>query len=179
MKRKQPTFRMKFEDLIEAISERAAILKAQGKTSKPQTTTTTAKVASAKTTAGPQQYNSVLKNSPPKVQQELPTKPKCEMCRMQHKTEECGRLITLSVEKRQEELRKRAMCFKCLTQGHIGRYCPNEQPVCKHCGKNHQSILHVEFEKPKEGETASSSKTVRQTTETPVQSNEESGNKKA
>ena len=50
MRRKQPEFRMSFDDLIETISERAAILKAQGKSSKPQTTNSanTAKVAAAR-----------------------------------------------------------------------------------------------------------------------------------
>ena len=144
-KRKLPLFRMKFDDLIEAISERASILKAQGKTSKPQTTASAAKVAAAKT--GQQQYNNIVKSSPPQKQQELPVKPRCELCRMEHKTEECGRLTSLTVEKRQEELRKRALCFKCLSPGHIGKFCQNEQPTCKHCKKNHLSLLHIDYDK--------------------------------
>ena len=95
---------MNFDNVIEAISERAAILKAQGKNSKTQTGNT-AKVAAAKTT-GPQQYSGVVKNSPPKKQQELPTKPICKLCNLQHKTEDCGKWSQMTVEKRQEELRK-------------------------------------------------------------------------
>ena len=55
--------------------------------------------------------------------------------------------MAMTVEKGQEEFKKRALCFKCLTHGHIGKFCPNEQPVCKHCKKNHLSILHVDYEK--------------------------------
>ena len=153
MKRKKPAFRMNFDDVIDAISERAAILKAQGKTSKTQVPNT-AKVAAAKT-AGPKQYSGAVKNSPPKQQQELPTKPVCKLCNFQHKTEDCNRWSQMTVEKRQEELRKRLLCFKCLSGGHISRWCPNDQPECKHCGKNHQSILHQEnFVLQKQGNEA-------------------------
>ena len=67
IKRKEQSFRMKFDDLIEAVSERAAILKAQGKTSKSAGNANSAKVAAAKTTAGHQQYNNIVKTSPPKA----------------------------------------------------------------------------------------------------------------
>ena len=158
MKRKQPLFRMSFEDLIEAVSERAAILKAQGKTSKSQGTGNSAKVAAAKT-GGQQQYSNVVKSSPPRQQPALPVKPKCEMCKMEHRTEECSQVLSWTVEKRQEEFRKRALCFKCLTHGHIGKFCKNEQPVCKHCKKNHLSILHVDYEKNTDGGKDSQTKT--------------------
>ena len=154
---------MNFDNVIEAISERAAILKAQGKTSKPQGTGNAAKVAAAKTAGGQQQYSNVVKTSPPKPQPALPVKPKCEMCKMEHRTEECSQVVSLTVEKRQEEFRKRALCFKCLTRGHIGKFCPNEQPVCKHCKKNHLSILHVDYEKSANGGKDSQNKTTEAT----------------
>ena len=171
MKRKQPLFRMKFDDLIEAVSERAAILKAQGKTSKTQGTGNSAKIASSKTSGNQQQYNNVVKNSPPKQQPDLPVKPKCQWCKLEHRTEECSQVLALTVEKRQEEFRKRALCFKCLTQGHIGKFCPNEQPVCKHCKKNHLSILHVDYEKNQKDDNKAA--------ETATLGNPESANKKA
>ena len=162
IRRKQPSFRMKFNDLIESISERAAILKAQGKSSKPHTANS-AKVASAKTSAGQQQYNNVVKTSPPKQQQALPVKPKCEWCKLEHRTEECSQVLSLTVEKRQEEFRKRALCFKCLTQGHIGKFCPNEQPVCKHCKKNHLTILRIDYVKNPNGGKDGQSRTTEET----------------
>ena len=172
MKRKRPAFRMNFDDVIDAISERAAILKAQGKTSKSQAVST-AKVAAAKTT-GQQNYSGVVKNSPPKQQQELPTKPVCKLCNFQHKTEDCNRWSQMTIEKRQEELRKRGLCFKCLTGGHISRWCPNDQPECKVCKKNHQSILHQDNfvlqkqgnEVAKEGEKEKTNQTKKPSQET-------------
>ena len=110
-------------------------------------------------TAGPQHYSGVVKNSPPKKQQELPTKPVCKLCNFQHKTEDCNKWSQMTIEKRQEELRKRGLCFKCLTGGHISRWCPNDQPECKHCKKNHLSILHVDYEKNTDGGKDSQTKT--------------------
>ena len=76
-----------------------------------------------------------------------------------HQPEECSQVLSWTVEKRQEEFRKRALCFKCLTHGHIGKFCKNEQPVCKHCKKNHLSILHVDYEKNTDGGKDSQTKT--------------------
>ena len=73
-KKKDAAFRMKFQDVVDEVMERAQILKAQGKTSKP---TQVAKVAAAATNMGPRNYSGVLRNSPPKVQQPLPSKISC------------------------------------------------------------------------------------------------------
>ena len=52
----------------------------------------------------------------------------------------------VSAKKRQhEEIRKRDVCFKCLTTGHIARSC--EQKVeCSKCKREHLNILHPDPE---------------------------------
>ena len=71
------------------------------------------------------------------------------------------------------------MCFKCLVPGHIGKFCPNEQPVCKHCKKNHLSILHVNYEKAPNTEKEGQQGKDNQNAETVVAGNPEAAKKKA
>ena len=121
--------------------ERAQILKAQGKTSKP---TQVAKVAAAATNMGTRNYSGVLRNSSPKVQQPLPSKISCAICQFGHATATCGRLRQMTVEKRLEELRRRGICFNCLSGGHISRLCDQPRSKCGSCGDFHHTVLHVE-----------------------------------
>ena len=140
-KKKEPTFRMGFQDVVDAVLERAQILKAQGKTSKPAQV---ARVAAASTNIGVRNYSGVLRNSPPKVQQPLPAKVVCAICQFGHATAACAKFKQLTVEKRLEELRRRGICFNCLSGGHISRLCDQQRSKCGSCGDYHHTLLHVE-----------------------------------
>ena len=136
---------MKFQEVIDAVLERAQILKAQGKTSRPAHVV---KVAAASTNVGNCSYSSMMRHSPPKVQQPLPTKVVCAICQLGHEMVTCGRLAQMTVEKRLEELRRRGMCFNCMTSGHVSRFCDKERAKCGSCGKPHHTLLHIEGRVP-------------------------------
>ena len=140
-KRKEPTFRMKFQDVVDVVLERAQILKAQGKTSRPAQG---AKVAAASTNIGSRDYSGVVRNSPPKIQPPLPAKVVCVICQFGHATETCEKLSRMTVEERLEEIRRRGLCFNCFSGRHISRRCDQQRAKCGSCEKPHHTLLHIE-----------------------------------
>ena len=138
-KRENPSFRYKFQDVIDVTSEKAQILKARGITSKK---TKTAGVASTQARpAGQMAYNEVVENSPPKVQQPAS---KCECCQsQQHSIQNCNKLWNMKLEDRMVELRKYQYCFRCMLKGHIAKFCKNKPVKCGKCSLfGHPNILH-------------------------------------
>ena len=146
-RRKDGKFQSKFQDVIDAVSDRAQVLKAQGKNVIKESGGQTAKVA-AVANASPTYFSNVVKNSPPKAQPPLPTRPqttqqKCRFCEMAHQTESCQTLMQMGLQQRWEALKRAGFCYRCLTRGHRGKECPMRiPPICKVCKLGHQSMLH-------------------------------------
>ena len=134
-KRDDASFRYKFQDVINVISEKAQILKARGITSKK--TPKTAGVAATQKMG----YNEAVENSPPKVQQPASS---CECCQStQHSIQNCNKLWHMKLEERMAELRKYNYCFRCMMKGHIAKFCKNKPVKCGKCSLfGHPSILH-------------------------------------
>ena len=142
--KKDKRFKFKFHDLISEVADRAQVLKLQGKNAvKPQT----AKVAVLGSGAQGS-FRDVLRDSPPKQQGGLPSRPpsaqgRCRFCHESHQTETCHKLAAMSMSQRVEALKKGGFCFRCLTRGHMERECVQVQPpICKTCKMGHQSLLH-------------------------------------
>ena len=80
----EPTHRRGFYDLIEDLEEKAHIMKSQGLTSKPASSRKEknwVKMAPAQVSNRPKTFSDVVPKSPPKAQQPLQVKVKCEFCR--------------------------------------------------------------------------------------------------
>ena len=146
-RKKDGKFRYKFQDLIDAVSDRAQVLKAQGKNVTKEISYQTTKVA-AMANMPDKYWNEIIGSSPPKLQQ-APTierqtmQYKCRFCAMAHTTELCQKLMQMTVEQRLEALKRAGFCFRCLTRGHVARDCPDIMPpICGECQLGHQSMLH-------------------------------------
>ena len=134
---------MKFEDLLQALSDKVRTMKAQGVSSKKDD----AKIA---TLEGNDENDAWKKKaaSPPK--QNPPAKTpviKCFVCNASHPREKCNKLRNMPVERRTEILRKDGRCFRCLEKkDHIAKWCKAEGFKCMECPYNHPTILHGLYE---------------------------------
>ena len=139
-KRENPSFRYRFQDVINVASEKAQILKARGITSKKAPKTAGVAATQMRQT-GQMNYNEVVENSPPKVQQPASG---CECCQSsQHSIQNCNKLWHMKLEDRMVELRKFQYCFRCMMKGHIAKFCKNKPAKCGKCSLfGHPSILH-------------------------------------
>merc|ERR1712015_46558 len=85
MMKTEPLYRRGFVDVIEDLQEEAQILKARGLASKPPTGKekrsfdAVARLAPAQISNGPKTFSDVVAKSPPKTQQPLPAKARCEL----------------------------------------------------------------------------------------------------
>ena len=144
-RKKDSKFRYKFQDLIDAVSDRAQVLKAQGKNVVKETSQETAKVAAM---TGTPWLSNIIEYSPPKVQTAIPSNQqaaphKCRFCTLAHPTESCHALMQMTGQQRLEALKRAGFCFRCLTRGHVARECPDVMPpICEECQLGHQSMLH-------------------------------------
>ena len=86
-------------------------------------------------------YNEVVENSPPKMQQPASS---CECCQStQHSIQNCNKLWNMKLEDRMVELRKYHYCFRCMLKGHIAKFCKNRPVKCGKCSLfGHPNILH-------------------------------------
>ena len=139
-KREDPSFRYKFQDVIDVTSEKAQILKARGITSK-KAHKTAGVAATQIRAAGQMNYNEVVENSPPKAQQPASN---CDLCHStQHSIQNCNKLWHMKLEDRMAELRKLHYCFRCMLKGHIAKFCKNRPVKCGKCNLfGHPNILH-------------------------------------
>jgi len=140
---KDPSFRMKFGDMLEMIRLRAGTLKAQGLYSASVTSTTereTVKIAA--TTTGRFQGRRQEQEGPRFQTGRIPDE-KCCFCTRDHQPELCPSFLDMGVHQRTERLKRMGRCFKCLEQGHIAWQCPRPAPKCGECGKNHMTALHI------------------------------------
>ena len=70
----------------------------------------------------------------------------CEFCNQPHHLTQCPKFVTLRHFKRMEFVKKRGLCFRCLSPGHQARSCFSKITCgtegCKF--PNHHSLLHKE-----------------------------------
>ena len=126
--------------MIDVASEKAQILKARGISSK-KTAKTAGVAATQMMSTGQMQYNEVVENLPPKLQQPASS---CECCQStQHSIQNCNKLWNMKLEDRMVELRKFQYCFRCMLKGHIAKFCKNKPVKCGKCNLlGHPNILH-------------------------------------
>lgn len=83
-----------------------------------------------------------VNDEPKKVQQK-----KCAQCGNDHLTFFCKTFLALSVQDRIKTIRAAKHCFRCLNKH--GKDTPCNFRVCKHCEKEHNDILCLQFENKK------------------------------
>ena len=136
--KKDPKFRMTFDDLLEAIQDRARTLKAQGIASKKDAVQT-AKVAA---TSGQNTDNWSSKVASP--QKGRTPAQACFNCNsVRHGVDKCNELRHMGMEKIVEKLKKESRCFGCMEKTtHVAKFCPDKKKFkCELCGGNHATIL--------------------------------------
>ena len=137
--RKDSKFRMSFDDLLQAISDKVRTMKAQGFSSKKdEPAKIQALDGNEKDDAWKRKAESPPKPQPPKKQKTI----SCFICNASHPLEKCNKLLSMPLEQRTEILRKDRRCFRCLEkEGHIAKWCQSEGFKCADCGFNHPTIL--------------------------------------
>ena len=141
----QPLYRRGFFDIIEDLQERAQIMKARGLTSRSKTDKeNVVQMAPAIMTNGPKTYSEAVKQSPPKEQQQLQERPRCEFCQEGHWSDECPSLMAMeTVMERKEASKKKGLCWRCMRRaGHIARMCTEPEPKCGICSLRHMTCFH-------------------------------------
>ena len=106
-------------------------------------------MAPAQVSDGPRTFSNVVAKSPPKAQQPLPAKAKCEFCENKHWSEDCPTFLAVKTiaERRQLAMRK-GLCFRCMRrEKHIAIECKAEKPKCSLCSRAHKTCFHPQEEK--------------------------------
>ena len=161
MMKAEPMHRRGFHDVIEDLEEKAHIMKSIGMSSEPSSNgkeKKLVKMAPAQIQNGPKTFSDIVAKSPPKKQQPLPVKAKCEFCANGHRSEECPTfLATKSIFDRREMARKKGLCFRCMKrEKHIAYNCREAMPKCRVCKKSHHTCFH-NYKEKKESDLASTS----------------------
>lgn len=78
----------------------------------------------------------------------------CIYCEKNHTLAECCKIRQQPHGERIKFLKRKGLCFGCLTQGHLSKDC-KKRASCEHCSKKHPSLLH--FTKDEGAEHADSS----------------------
>ena len=138
--RKDLKFRMCFDDMLQAISDKVRTMKAQGVTLQKDGAQS-ANVVSLESN----KPNDLWKRkaaSPPKPTSSQETKVECFYCNASHPLDKCNALLNLSLVERIEILKMAGVCFKCLkAAGHIARFCEDNGFKCNSCHLSHPTIL--------------------------------------
>jgi hypothetical protein len=66
----------------------------------------------------------------------------CIVCNHAHTPEECSKFQAMSYEERVELVKRKGLCFNCLTPHHMAKDC-RRQKSCKECGRRHSTMLHL------------------------------------
>ena len=143
-RRKSPGFAMSFNDIILNIRERAEILKSQGMNAQKTTEDPKAKVAAMQTQGERIPLNKIVQNSPTKQQPPLPRRPVCSMCNGQHEPLKCPSFLRMTRDARVNKIVEKKLCFRCLSNEHISKFCPLPRPRCGTCQGPHQTVLHYD-----------------------------------
>lgn len=79
--------------------------------------------------------------------EEVPTH--CVFCQKRHKSEKCWEMLKLDMTAREEKVKQKGLCFKCLLTGHHSRLCKGKVK-CSLCGGNH-NVLFCRAFRPSNG----------------------------
>ena len=82
-------------------------------------------------------FNATVKEGRKKTQ----STDKCHVCEQMHKTENCGTLAQMPVDKRVEKAYEIRLCFICLEKGHVAPEC-TIVPKCDTCKGKHHTLFH-------------------------------------
>lgn len=96
---------------------------------------------------GPQRQNPVrgrtlLTESECKSSINVASKSVCVVCKKSHDVESCKMFLRKSLDERKSFLKEKGLCFGCLSEGHISKYCKKRRK-CNKCSKFHPSCLHI------------------------------------
>lgn len=83
-------------------------------------------------------------NLPKKGQLTVRETTKCDISYEFHNIHKCNKLKTLSLEQRQETVRKQRSCYNSLRKGHTINNCPSKSR-CRTCVKRHHTLLHTNY----------------------------------
>ena len=74
---------------------------------------------------------------------------RCWLCHESHKVSDCQTLKNISVPERRETVKRKGLCFNCLSNTHQISNCKSKVTCkIKGCGKRHNTILHNVSYKP-------------------------------
>ncbi|XP_049877906.1 uncharacterized protein LOC126375107 [Pectinophora gossypiella] len=65
----------------------------------------------------------------------------CTYCSKNHYVCHCQDFASLTVNERQDFVKKNRICFNCLVKGHSVNQC-RQSTTCKKCGRRHHTLLH-------------------------------------
>ncbi|XP_071836853.1 uncharacterized protein [Apostichopus japonicus] len=66
---------------------------------------------------------------------------KCLICEGDHRLDCCYKFLAKTVEDRKIFVKTKNLCYGCLRQGHISKFCRNRL-VCNICSRSHPTALH-------------------------------------
>lgn len=67
----------------------------------------------------------------------------CSSCRGPHLTFQCESFNSLTVSQRRQEVKKKNLCFNCLSDKHQEKNCTSKRG-CRVCNRRHHSMLHMD-----------------------------------
>ena len=88
--------------------------------------------------------NKIVQNSPTRQQPPLPKRPICSMCNGQHEPLKCPTFLKMARDARVNKIVEMKLCFRCLSNEHISKFCPYPRPRCGTCQGPHQTVLHYD-----------------------------------
>ncbi|XP_058817142.1 uncharacterized protein LOC131680444 [Topomyia yanbarensis] len=65
---------------------------------------------------------------------------RCAVCSQPHRIYECEEFKRKSVEQKHEIVRRKKLCWNCLSSSHMSRDCPSKP--CRKCNEKHHTLLH-------------------------------------
>lgn len=66
--------------------------------------------------------------------------PLCAFCQKRHRSEKCWQIIKLDVPDREEKVKEKRLCFKCLLPGHLSKHCKGKVK-CTSCNGFHNVLF--------------------------------------
>ena len=134
--KKNARFRMDFDDMLQALSDKIRTMKAQGVAPKKEDQ---AKIAAMQ--GNPTGWNRKVASPPKPRTQTSNATVECSNCHATYGMDKCNDLMDWPLEKVVEKLKAGRSCFNCLKPYHIAKFCRNEGFRCGKCGLNHPTIL--------------------------------------
>ncbi|XP_065088817.1 uncharacterized protein LOC135710230 [Ochlerotatus camptorhynchus] len=64
----------------------------------------------------------------------------CIVCNQPHRIYDCEVFKRMSIEQKQDTIRKKKLCWNCLSSSHLSRDCSSKP--CRKCNEKHHTLLH-------------------------------------